>query len=108
MKILSINETMVVSGGDAAATRLPGQNSWGEWTPGGYEFYRTVTAMMDRLMRLEKYEEKTVRETVETAPSGSASFTLPAGKWGNLSVTISTGGKVTTIRTEKTTSGMQP
>ncbi len=32
MNELSMNEINEVSGGDAAATRQPGQNSWGQWT----------------------------------------------------------------------------
>ncbi|MBK1889309.1 hypothetical protein Undi14_04635 [Undibacterium sp. 14-3-2] len=28
---LSFNQIKNVSGADAAATRLPGQNSWGQW-----------------------------------------------------------------------------
>ena len=31
MKLLTLNEIAQVSGGDAAATRQAGQNSWGEW-----------------------------------------------------------------------------
>ncbi|MFZ6654753.1 hypothetical protein [Undibacterium sp. TJN19] len=31
MQVLSVQEILSVSGGDAAETRIPGQNSWGEW-----------------------------------------------------------------------------
>ena len=32
---LNFEELSAVSGGDAAATRQPGQNSWGEYPTGG-------------------------------------------------------------------------
>jgi hypothetical protein len=35
MQLLTSDEIIQVAGGDAAATRQSGQNSWGEWPSGG-------------------------------------------------------------------------
>ena len=47
MQELNMQEINSVSGGDAAATRLPGQNSWGEW-PGD-----PLDCLVDYLQRIE-------------------------------------------------------
>lgn len=47
MKELNFDEVNLVSGGDAAATRLPGQNSYGEYVGD------PLDCLIDYLMRIE-------------------------------------------------------
>lgn len=53
MNELSMSEINAVSGGDAAATRQRGQNSYGEWVGDPLE------ALIDYLMRIEAAQEPT-------------------------------------------------
>ena len=53
MNELSMNEINAVSDGDAAATRQPGQNSYGEWVGD------PLDALVDYLMRIEAAKEPT-------------------------------------------------
>ncbi len=39
MRELTLDEVQIVAGGDAAATRYPGQNSWGRW-PTPFDHYQ--------------------------------------------------------------------
>lgn len=45
MKSLNVFEISAVGGGDAAATRTPGDNAWGEQTDGGRSHYGFVTEL---------------------------------------------------------------
>lgn len=65
---LSQSEIDAVCGGDAAATRTTGQNSWGEAVFGGYAHYQEVyTEAID-------YEFWKILERIVPEGSGGSAF----------------------------------